>query len=352
MKRGLFHDLAAAGLRMPIGTDLVLHEKPDAKVIREDGQRLGVVVAEAARRYRTPLAVPLMDLTIEKTTLLQRLGVPAEQIDSYHFDRPLTEDAHAHLCQRLHEPASGRWKTTVDAVAYIARHTDLLPVGMSIGPFSLMTKLIADPITAVFMAGSGVSAAEDPEVATVEQSLDLALRIILRSLTTQLEAGAKAVIICEPAANKVYFSPKQLAEGTDIFERYVMAPNRHIKELLADAGADLILHDCGELTDDMVRQFTTLDPVLLSLGSSRILWEDAALLPDHIVLFGNLPTKKFYSDEVITRAAVIEKSRELLTKMHATGHPFILGSECDVLSVPGCEQIIRDKVTAFMECPA
>jgi hypothetical protein len=32
------------------------------------------------------------------------------------------------------------------------------------------------------------------------------------------------------------------------------------------------------------------------------------------------------------------------------GHPFILGSECDVLSVQGCEQTIKEKVQAFVTC--
>ena len=50
----------------------------------------------------------------------------------------------------------------------------------------------------------------------------------------------------------------------------------------------------------MVEQFATrLDPAILSLGSSRTLWEDAALVPKSVVLFGNLPTKKFYSDEAM-----------------------------------------------------
>ncbi|MFO1491786.1 MAG: hypothetical protein U1F87_12950 [Kiritimatiellia bacterium] len=40
---------------------------------------------------------------------------------------------------------------------------------------------------------------------------------------------------------------------------------------------------------------------------------------------------------------------EILERMRATGHPFILGSECDVLNVPGSEQRIRDKVKAFLE---
>ncbi|MCS7309638.1 MAG: hypothetical protein NZ741_05410, partial [Armatimonadetes bacterium] len=88
MERSFYLQLAQQGLRMPIGTDLVLHEKPDVQGILVDGHRLGQVVEEAARRYRTPLAIPHMDLMIEKTALLELLGVPAEQIPTYHFSEP------------------------------------------------------------------------------------------------------------------------------------------------------------------------------------------------------------------------------------------------------------------------
>ena len=43
-------------------------------------------------------------------------------------------------------------------------------------------------------------------------------------------------------------------------------------------------------------------------------------------------------------------ARELIEKMREAGHPFILGSECDVLSVPGSEREILAKVDAFMRC--
>jgi hypothetical protein len=98
----------------------------------------------------------------------------------------------------------------------------------------------------------------------------------------------------------------------------------------------------------MVRRFATLDPAMMSLGSSRVLWEDAALVPDSTVLFGNLPSKKFYSDKAVSLEEVKRLAAELLAKMRATGHPFILGSECDVLSVPGSEATIMAKVEAFL----
>jgi len=202
----------------------------------------------------------------------------------------------------------------------------------------------------VYLAGSGVTAGEDAEVALVEQLLAVAERVVRLYLEAQVGAGARAVIICEPAANMVYFSPKQLAAGAGVFERFVMEPMRRIAGLLAGHQVDLIFHDCGELTDDMVRRFSTLGAAMLSFGSSRRLWEDARLVPADTVLYGNLPTKRFYADQ-LTGAEVERLARDLMARMGATGHPFILGSECDVLSVPGREREILGKVDAFMNCP-
>ncbi len=104
------------------------------------------------------------------------------------------------------------------------------------------------------MAGMGVSAAEDPGVLMVERCLELAELAVSRALRAQAEAGAKAILICEPAANIVYLSPKQINAGSDIFERFVMQPNLRLRRQLAEAGVDLIFHDCGELNSAMVRQ--------------------------------------------------------------------------------------------------
>jgi len=323
---------------MPIGTDLVLSEKSDPHAIKYDGLRLGRVMEEAARRWGSPLALPLMDLTVEKEWLVGALGVPQAEIATWHFDGAVPE--------LLPDAApTPRLKANNEAIGYIASNTDLLPCGMSIGPFSLMAKMLADPISPVFLAGTDE---RDEDVERLEKTLELGTRVILHTIEMQLDAGAQAIVLCEPAANAVYFSPNQLADGADTFDRYVMALNGRIRELLRSRGAALIFHDCGELTEEMVRKFAELEPAMLSLGSSRLLWEDARLLPDNIVLFGNLPTKKFYSDEVMPVREVEALGRDLLTKMQATGHPFILGSECDVLNVPGSESTIREKVTAFL----
>jgi uroporphyrinogen-III decarboxylase len=339
MDRQYYIDLANAGLRMPIGTHLVLHEHDDPAAILLDGRRLGAVVIEAANRVRTPLAVPLMDLTLEKHALLAALGVPADQLDSHHLDTPL---AAAPPC--IPTP---RMRATCAALSEVAAVPDRVAIGMGIGPFSLMTKLLADPISPVYLAGTGETPQSDPDVALATSAIDAATSFILEYLTMQIDAGAKAVIVCEPAANTVFFSPRQLSASFETFDRFVTGPMRRIKELLDARGVDLIFHDCGELTDGMLERFASLDPALLSLGSSRTLWLDAARIPPRTVLFGNLPTRNFISAQ-LTTASVGHIARGLVERMRATGHPFILGSECDVLSVPGAEGEIMSKVQAFM----
>ncbi|WP_428940121.1 uroporphyrinogen decarboxylase family protein [Fontivita pretiosa] len=348
MDRGYYLNLAARGLAMPVGTDLVLREHADHEAILHDGARLGAVLAEAARRYGTPLALPVMDLTLEKAALLQMLGVPADEVAQYHFSQCPGDEVIERVRRHLSDPSDPRLQANIDAIRFIRDQTDLIPVGMTIGPFSLMTKLLADPITPLFMAGSGVTAADDEEVRTVERVLELSTLIILRSISRQIQAGARLIFVAEPAANVAYISPKQIEAGSDIFDRYVMRYNQRLKSLMNAWGVDLFFHCCGELTTWMVQRFTQLDPAILSLGSSRKLWEDARVVPPTTVLYGNLPSKKFYSDELCTRDDVMRMARELREKMSAVGHPFILGTECDVLSVPGCEKKIMGKVQAML----
>ncbi len=132
-----------------------------------------------------------------------------------------------------------------------------------------------------------------------------------------------------------------------------MEPNLRLKAVLDQGACDLIFHDCGELIDPMVEAFAhRLHPVVLSLGGSRKLWEDARLVPNDVVLYGNLPTKSFYSDGAMPPAEVIRRTEELLANMRACGHPHILGSECDVLSVPGARETILQKVDAMMAVTA
>jgi hypothetical protein len=71
-------------------------------------------------------------------------------------------------------------------------------------------------------------------------------------------------------------------------------------------------------------------------------------VPKDVVLYGNLPSRSFYSDGAMPVEEVVRRAEELVAKMKECGHPHILGSECDVLFVPGAEDQIRRKVDAMM----
>ncbi|MBI4979551.1 MAG: hypothetical protein HZC28_18885 [Spirochaetes bacterium] len=349
MDRSYYINLAREGVSMPIGTHLTLHEYPDPNAVLHNGAMLGKVMEETARRYGTPIAVPVMDLTIEKEAMLKKLGVAAGDIPTFHFSSPPEADAAAALLDDA-MLAVPRFKALLDALTYVSSKTDLLPVGMCIGPFSLTTKLLADPIIPIFLAGDGMTAADSDEVKLIERVALLARTIIERSIALQCKAGAKAVFLCEPAANLVFFSPNQMHGKDDVFQRYVIEPNMKLRAILESYGADLFFHDCGELTTAMVERFAQLDPAVLSLGSPVKLWDMEPFVPKQTVLFGNLPSKKFFSDKEITVDQVRALADELSMKMSATGHPFILASECDVLSVPGCDEVIHSKIEAFCGC--
>ncbi|NBB83262.1 MAG: hypothetical protein GVY28_07635 [Alphaproteobacteria bacterium] len=344
-------ELARSGHRLPIATDLVLHEQPDPRDILHDGKRLGQVMIETARRYDTPLALSMMDLTLEKADLLSRLGIGGEQPQSYHFDTPPDESMLQAAQQTADAPFSPRNRAHIEALTYVAEHSDRMPVGMAIGPFSLMTKLLVEPIMPVALAGMGMTAADEPDVALAEQGLALAELTVARSIAAQIDAGAHAVCVCEPAASQIYISPNQVTGGCDVFERFVMQPNLKVRDQLHEAGVGLIFHDCGELIDPFVEAFgRRIRPVMLSLGSSRDLPRDAARIDDDVVLFGNLPTRQFYSDTTMPADKVEQLTCDLVRRMRPTGQPFILGSECDVLSVEGSHQTIAAKVDRMTRC--
>lgn len=338
MTREFWLDLARLGTRFPIATDLVLHADPDPNQARMDARRLATVLETAAARYHLPIALPLMDLRLDKAALLAPFGISESQSETFHFtDVPADPPA-------VQPPCDAR----AGCIRELVRRTTLHPVGQIIGPFSLATKLMQDPIAAIALAGRGAEG--EPEVRLWEWCLNRSLEVVSSSMEQQIEAGARTILLCEPAANTTYLSPRQLRRGSRIFEQYVLTPLLQIKERLDALATSLFLHDCGELLPEFVSAFANrIHPAVLSLGSSRCLWEDAVLAPRDVVLYGNLPSKLFYSDDVMPVTAVEQRVQELEAKMAATGHPFLMGTECDVLYVAESAERIQQKVD-LLQC--
>lgn len=351
MDRNYYLQMAKGATRMVLATDMVLKEKANHEELLNDGDELGKIILESANRYDLPLALPFMDLSLEKEWLLILLSIEKSKIGKYHFDENLDESIIQKVKKGLTKISTTRIDATCNALTYVAKNSNKLAVGMCIGPFSLMTKLISEPISPVFLAAMGETAEYDASIKKVVIILQLAELIITKYIQKQAAAGAKAICVCEPAANKIYISPDVMTEETgDIFDRYVISINQRIKDEMTRNDVDLIFHDCGNITPLMLKKISTLHPVILSLGSPVKLWDAAMIVPKDIVLFGNLPTKQFFMDKTISPERVEKMSKELLTKMAAMHHPFILGSECDVLSVNGYEETIKNKINIMLNC--
>ena len=101
----------------------------------------------------------------------------------------------------------------------------LTPLGMAIGPFSLATKLARRPDR---RRGPGrprrAARRTSRSSRWPRRARGLAELAVHRSLRAQLEAGAAAVIVCEPAASALFISPRQIASGSPVFDRFVIEP--------------------------------------------------------------------------------------------------------------------------------
>ena len=134
MSRQFYLDLAARKMRFPIGADLVLREHADHHAIVLDSRRYANVLLEAADRYQTPLAMPVMDLMLEKAALLAAIGMRGE-VDTFHFSQAPGEDAFNRFEESLKSPLPARMQAQCDAITLIAaKKGPHIPIGMSIGP--------------------------------------------------------------------------------------------------------------------------------------------------------------------------------------------------------------------------
>ncbi|NUQ70745.1 MAG: hypothetical protein HUU17_07975 [Chthonomonadales bacterium] len=348
MSRDFYLDLAAQGHRVPLGLDLILRQYLDFDAILQDGERLGAVIVEAARHYRTPIALPLLDLTVEREEFLTGLGAPADERVAFRLRAPLTADDQAGIEATMLSGINPRTRANLRALRVVASADGLLPCAVITGPFTLMTRLIADPVTAIYSMAAGAAAEDDPEVHTMLTALEAAVRMACIAADRQIEAGARLCIIAEPSFSTVYFSPRQLRRGSDILDRLVVGSLKPVSDIIEARGADIMLHCCGALTPPMVSALGRLHPAILSLGSSQVLWDDALLLPSDIVLYGNLPSDAFHTDD-LTIDGVLFAAREIETRMRDIGRPVIVGTECDVLRAPGYEEVVTSKVHAFLE---
>ena len=149
MESSVYLQIAEEGLCMPLATNMVLHEgasEADIERALSNGDELGRVLVRAARRFGAPLAIPHMDLKLEKELLLRGLRLGPGSAPAFHFKQTPTASEAQAMITALAEPLPSALQAQVDAVSFVVGSApELVPCAMTIGPFSLMTTLLEDP---------------------------------------------------------------------------------------------------------------------------------------------------------------------------------------------------------------
>jgi len=141
------------------------------------------------------------------------------------------------------------------------------------------------------------------------------------SIRTLAVDGAPAIVMQEPELHvKTLIQPYEAA----VLESYA-----RLRRIFQDLGVDALLQVTGVLSRNHVSGLArALHPAVLSLGASRRLYEDVALVPKDIVLHGNLPAALFTG----STSEMARQAEQLRRAMRATGHPHILGTDGAILS--------------------
>ncbi len=138
MKSPIYLQMAEDGLVMPLATNMVLHGgSSEADIERALGNREEPDVSSCELRaaLEYPLAVPHMDLRLEKELLLEGLRLGPGSAPRFHFKQaPTTTEVQA-MTTALAAPGTrpSKLRSTPSASSW-GRHRDLVPCAMTIGP--------------------------------------------------------------------------------------------------------------------------------------------------------------------------------------------------------------------------
>lgn len=259
------------------------------------------------RRYRTPVVLSAMDLSVEAEAFGAEIVMSDGEIPTV-VGRIVTT---LNQAQSLRIPGVGEKRTQVyiDTVRLLGElPSKPLVLAGCIGPFSLAGRL------------AGVSETlgltlEEPEL--VHALLERSTRFLTTYVQAFKAAGAHGVIMAEPGAGLL--SPRGLSEFSSAYIK------RIVSEVCQD-GFSLILHNCAA-------KLLHLPSVLESgatgyhFGSPMDIAGALAKVPPGTMVCGNLDPSAVFCQS--SPAEVAEKTRALIQATRSWSH-FVISSGCDV----------------------
>lgn len=276
------------------------------KVVTDPQAQFAASVA-LHERYRTPVVLSAMDLSVEAEAFGCEIHTSEHEIPT--AVGAVVSKLEQAQSLRVPQPGDKRTGVYLETVARL-RQLPARPLVLAgcIGPFSLAGRLVG------LSEACGLTLT-DPEL--IHLVLEKSTEFLTAYARAFKVAGADGIIMAEPAAGLL--SPRGLAE-------FSAAYVKRIVQGVADENFTLILHNCAA-------RLVHLPAVLESgtktfhFGAPMDIVAALGKVPPDVVLCGNLdPTAVFHQG---TPETVANRTSELL-KATRTHRNFVISSGCDV----------------------
>lgn len=272
-----------------------------------DSDRQAQGMKMIADRCDTAASVSMMDLSVEAEAFGAAIRLSPDEVPT--VIGKLIETAEQAEALQVPEVGAGRTGLYIEAIGKAAQLiTDRPVLAGVIGPFSLTGRLMD-------MTEIMIKCFEEPE--TVHLVLSKAAQFITNYILAYKAAGAKGVVMAEPAAGLL--SPRF---NDEFSTKYV----RQIIEAVQDENFIVVYHNCGN-TIPLINSILTNGAKIFHFGNAIKMEEMLALVPADKVVMGNVdPAGQFRNG---TPESTYKTTVELLERC---GHypNWVVSSGCDI----------------------
>ena len=274
----------------------------------EDGVKNANIQTAALLKYykdaQPDVIFPFMDLSVEAEALGLRVDFARDDGPSV-TEHPLRKPGDLKNFSVPSGPQAGRYGVYIETVKRLKDET-----GGIVGAY------VASPFTLAGLLMSVEQLAMNTllEVDFSHEVLDFSCRVGIPYAQAQIDAGADFIILLEPTA--ALLSP-------ELYENFV---GPYVQRVIDVLQVPVVLHVCGQTTK-LIPSFLKNDVQGLSLDSDVNLAEVALMIPDNVVIIGNLhPVDVMLQSDA---ESVYRSTQTLLDQMKQHGN-FMASTGCDV----------------------
>ncbi|MFQ3548196.1 MAG: uroporphyrinogen decarboxylase family protein [Armatimonadota bacterium] len=293
-----------------------------------DGKLQAKTILELNKEVDFDIVFPMMDLTVETEALGGTVDWETDEMPAIKGIKVETlEDAKALVVPEI--GVNNRLNIFVETCKELRNALpEKIIWGYVLGPFSIAGRL---------MGMTEISIAVKLEPETVHEVLEKATQLLEKYTDALLDTGIDGIMILEPASSLLREDDAQ-----EFSNNYI----KRIVNIIKAKGKTPSLHNCGTI-NHLVKSMCDTGIEALSIGSAVDAEEIYSLVPDNVVMMGNIDPattmmKGSYDD-------VKKVADSLIEKLSCDGR-FIISSGCDLPPSVPIDNLKAIKDSASASC--